>query len=214
MAAKQAIKLTKANGITTAQVGDLYPYVDNPKDEISDDNLERLNKQLELGEHSNLLITEDGEVLGGNSRLKAYKADGRKTAKVTVASFEPKGKQFHIVIDGVKSKRLFASVAQAKAELAISHNDGVNPYNPEKLKNIMQVHDIPMSIYSVATTVKPIETAVADGMIQSSNSEDGSGDGGSDDNSNNAGGGGGGDSWRECPSCGYEGEAREFFPDN
>lgn len=201
------IELTKQDGITLANVADLHPYKDNPKNQASDEDYERLLAQIELGEHSPLLITEEGEVLGGNSRLRAYKEQSKKQAHVVVAKFTTKAKDVFIEINGVKSSRSFDNKDQAKAELALSHNDHINPYDPEKLKNLMQVNDLPMDVYSVATTVKPIETAVADHMTQQESSEE------ENQQDSSAGSGGGGDSWRECPSCGYEGEAKEFYPE-
>lgn len=203
------IKLQVGGGVTLASVDDLFPYKDNPKDDISPDNLDRLFQQIELGEHSPLLITEEGEVLGGNSRLKAYRALKKKTAKVIVVKFLGSDKDhWTIVIDGVESQRTFDTMDQAKFELALSHNDSVNPYNPEKLSKLMKVHELPMSIYSVSTSVKPIETAVADSMIKQGSEDDNSGSG----EEQGSGATGGGDSWRCCPECGYEGEAKEFFP--
>jgi len=200
-----AIKLTREGGVTIANVADLFPYKDNPKDDISPENLDRLLEQIQLGEHSPLLITETGEVLGGNSRLKAYNVSGKKTAKVIVATFLGNDKdRWTILIDGVESKRTFDTLDQAKFELALSHNDSVNPYNPEKLSRLMKVHELPLSVYSVSTTIKPIETAVADNMIQNSNSEE--------NQQQSSGASSGGDTWRCCPECGYEGEAKEFFP--
>ena len=77
------INFTKADGITTANVKDLFLFKDNPRD-VEAKDFERLKKQLELGEHSTLLVTTEGEVLGGNTRLRAYKELGKKTAKVVI----------------------------------------------------------------------------------------------------------------------------------
>ena len=56
------VNFTKADGITTANVEDLFLFKDNPRD-VEAKDFERLKKQIELGEHSPLLVTVEGEVL-------------------------------------------------------------------------------------------------------------------------------------------------------
>jgi len=149
------INFTKADGITTANVEDLFLFKDNPRD-VEAKDFERLKKQLELGEHSTLLVTVEGEVLGGNTRLRAYKELGKKTAKVVIVEIVETSDGVHIVLDGKKSERTFDSVMQAKIELALSHNDSIGTNNELKLAELMTVHNVPTELYSVTTKIVPV----------------------------------------------------------
>ena len=149
------VNFTKADGITTANVEDLFLFKDNPRD-VEAKDFERLKKQLELGEHSTLLVTVEGEVLGGNTRLRDYKELGKKTAKVVIVEIVETSDGVHIVLDGKKSERTFDSVMQAKIELALSHNDSIGTNNELKLAELMTVHNVPTELYSVATKITPV----------------------------------------------------------
>lgn len=149
------INFNKSDGITTANVEDLFLFKDNPRD-VEAKDFERLKKQLELGEHSTLLVTVEGEVLGGNTRLRAYKELGKKTAKVVIVEVVETSEGVHIVLDGKKSERTFDSVMQAKIELALSHNDSIGTNNELKLAELMTVHNVPTELYSVATKITPV----------------------------------------------------------
>lgn len=60
----------------TRKISELKNWDKNPRG-IKKDDFERLKKQIQkLGQYKPLLITEDGTVLGGNMRLKAYKELG------------------------------------------------------------------------------------------------------------------------------------------
>lgn len=194
------IDIEASDGVTVAKLKDLRPYAKNPKDEASDQDYDRLVSQLKLGEHSPLLITDEGEVLGGNSRIRAYEELGREYVTVVVASFVKADGLYAVKINGQVSERRFKSIEQAKAELAISHNDQINPYNVVKLKDLFLSNDLPMGLYSIPSNIVPVETAIADHMA---GAEDDSGE----DNPQ------GGDNPRACPECGYEGQAKEFFLD-
>jgi len=148
-------KFIKENGVTLANVADLYRYKDNPRDVESAD-LERLKEQLRLGEHSTLLVTSEGEVLGGNTRLKAYVEIGKKQAKVVVVEIVETSKGVSIVVDGKQSERTFDTVDQAKIELALSHNDSIGTNNAVKLAELLELHHIDTDIYSVATEILPV----------------------------------------------------------
>lgn len=153
------INFNKADGITTANVKDLFLFKDNPRD-VEAKDFERLKKQIELGEHSPLLVTVEGEVLGGNTRLRAYKELGKETAKVVIVEIVETSEGVHIVIDGKKSIRTFDSVMQAKIELALSHNDAIGTNNTEKLAELMTVHKVDTEIYSVSTNIVPLSDIV------------------------------------------------------
>lgn len=153
------IKLIKEDGVTFAKVADLYLYKDNPRD-VEAKDFERLIEQIKLGEHSTLLVTTEGEVLGGNTRLRAYKKMGKELAKVVVVNIVETSEGVHIVIDGKKSERTFDSVDQAKIELALSHNDSIGTNNEQKLAELMTIHKVPTELYSVATKITPVADIV------------------------------------------------------
>ena len=153
------IKFIKEDGRTLAPVKDLYLYKDNPRD-VEAKDFERLIEQIKLGEHSTLLVTTEGEVLGGNTRLRAYKKIGKERAKVVVVNIVESSKGVHIVIDEKKSERTFESVDQAKIELALSHNDSIGTNNETKLAELMTIHKVPTELYSVATKITPVADIV------------------------------------------------------
>ena len=189
------INFTKADGITTANVEDLFLFKDNPRD-VEAKDFERLKRQLELGEHSTLLVTVEGEVLGGNTRLRAYKELGKKTAKVVIVEIVETSEGVHIVLDGKKSERTFDSVMQAKIELALSHNDSIGTNNELKLAELMTVHNVPMELYSVSTTITPVADILAKLGPGKENFEDDNQEINTDDLL--------ADGSHECPKCGFE----------
>jgi hypothetical protein len=153
------IKFIRENGVTLAPVKSLYLYKDNPRD-VEAKDFERLLEQIKLGEHSTMLVTTEGEVLGGNTRLRAYQKLGKETAKVVVVEIVEAGDSVHIVIDGKKSERTFESVNQAKIELALSHNDSIGTNNELKLAELMTLNKVNTEVYSVATTITPVSDIV------------------------------------------------------
>ena len=153
------INFFKENGVTYANVSDLFLYKDNPRD-VEAKDFERLIEQIKLGEHSTLLVTTEGEVLGGNTRLRAYKKIGKERAKVVVVNIVESSAGVHIVIDEKKSERTFDSVDQAKIELALSHNDSIGTNNETKLAELMTIHKVPTELYSVATKITPVADIV------------------------------------------------------
>lgn len=173
------IKLFKEDGVTYANVSDLFLYKDNPRD-VEAKDFERLIEQIKLGEHSTLLVTTDGEVLGGNTRLRAYKKIGKERAKVVVVNIVESSAGVHIVIDGKKSERTFESVDQAKIELALSHNDSIGTNNELKLAELMTLNKIPTELYSVATKITPVGDIVKN-LSPSDEDEDASGELNADD---------------------------------
>lgn len=190
------INFTKADGITTANVEDLFLFKDNPRD-VEAKDFERLKKQLELGEHSTLLVTTEGEVLGGNTRLRAYKELGKKTAKVVIVEIVETSEGVHIVVDGKKSIRTFDSVMQAKIELALSHNDSIGTNNETKLAELMTIHAVPSELYSVATKITPVADIVKN-LSPSDEDEDASSELNADDYLNED------KDVIHCPRCEFE----------
>lgn len=189
------IKLIKEDGVTFAPVKDLYLYKDNPRD-VEAKDFERLIEQIKLGEHSTLLVTTEGEVLGGNTRLRAYKKIGKELAKVVVVNIVETSEGVHIVIDGKKSERTFDNVDQAKIELALSHNDSIGTNNEQKLAELMTIHKVPTELYSVATKITPVADIVKN--LSPSDNEDASSELNADDYLNQD------NKVIPCPRCEFE----------
>lgn len=96
------------------KISELKPWDKNPRT-ISEKSFERLKKQItKLGEYKPLLITEDGTVLGGNMRLRAYQELNWEQAWVSVVE---------------------ADTEEEKLEYALSDNDRAGRYDADMLAN-------------------------------------------------------------------------------
>lgn len=97
------------------KTSDLHLWEQNPRN-IKPKDFDRLKKQIqELGQYKPLLITPDGEVIGGNMRLRAYRDLGIEDAWVSVVT--PKD-------DAEKLK------------YALSDNDRAGYYDDDLLANL------------------------------------------------------------------------------
>lgn len=150
------IEIRRQEGLQLARVADLHKWADNPR-EYDKADLERLKRQIELGEHSTLLIMPDGTVLGGNTRLDAYHRTGKEFAKVIVVDVTQEGERWVAAVDGERAPKTFDSKQQAMLEYALSHNDQIGRYNDQKLAELLHVHPVEMELYKVPTYVKPVE---------------------------------------------------------
>jgi DNA modification methylase len=111
-------------------ISKLRNWEKNPRG-IKEKDFERLKRQIvRLGQYKPLLITSDGEVLGGNMRLRAYKDLGMTEAWVSVV--EPK-------------------TEAEKLEYALSDNDRVGYYEDDKLAELLIQYkgEIDLGSYSV-----------------------------------------------------------------
>lgn len=103
-------------GKTYRKVTEIKEWSKNPRS-ITKDGFERLKKQIQkLGQYKPLLITPDGEVLGGNMRLKAYKVLGIEDVWVSVVT--PKDEN-------------------EKLSYALSDNDRAGFYDDDLLANLI-----------------------------------------------------------------------------
>jgi len=111
------------------KIDSLHLWKDNPRT-INNKNFGRLKKQIqELGEYKPLIITEDGTVIGGNMRLRAYRELGFKECWVSVVKAETEAE---------------------KLKYALSDNDQVGEYQRDDLANLVgNLPDIDLSGYSV-----------------------------------------------------------------
>ncbi len=110
------------------KISTLKNWAKNPRG-IKKDDFERLKKQItKLGQYKPLLITEDGTVLGGNMRLKAYKELGVEDIWVSVVE---------------------APTDKEKTEYALSDNDRAGYYEEEALADLVHDLDIDLDEFKV-----------------------------------------------------------------
>lgn len=114
---------------TTKNIDELHNWDKNPRS-ISEKGFERLKKQIQtLGMYKPLLVTEDGTVLGGNMRLRAYRELGIKDVWVSVVD---------------------APTEEKKLEYALSDNDRAGFYDDDLLANLTgELPDFNWGDYSV-----------------------------------------------------------------
>lgn len=97
------------------KINELREWDKNPRS-IKEKDFERLKKQIvKLGQYKPLLITPDGEVIGGNMRLKAYRE--LEISDVWVSVVTPKDEN-------------------EKLEYALSDNDRAGFYDEDLLANL------------------------------------------------------------------------------
>lgn len=97
------------------KITDLYEWNKNPRS-IKERDFERLKTQItKLGQYKPVIITPDGEVIGGNMRLKAYRDLG--ITDVWVSVVKPKDEN-------------------EKLEYALSDNDRAGFYDGDLLGNL------------------------------------------------------------------------------
>lgn len=113
----------------TRKLSTLKNWDKNPRS-IKDKDFERLKTQIrDLGQYKPLLITEDGTVLGGNMRLRAYK---------------------ELQIEDVWVSVVDAPTEDKKLEYALSDNDRAGFYDSDLLANLIPDYpDFEWSNYAV-----------------------------------------------------------------
>ena len=110
------VKITVQDGKQFARIGDLFRWERNPRLVMRED-FDRLMKILnKFGQFKPLLVTPEGEVIGGNSRLEALKEQG--VADVWISVVKPK------------------TIAE-KIEIAIADDDMVGKYIEEELASLL-----------------------------------------------------------------------------
>src|SRR5690606_887797 len=98
------------------KISQLHLWEKNPRGIMTKD-FDRLKRQIQkLGQYKPLLITEDGTVLGGNMRLRAYKDLGIEEIWVSVVKAETEAE---------------------KLEYALSDNDRAGYWEEDKLAEMI-----------------------------------------------------------------------------
>lgn len=111
------------------KINELKNWDKNPR-AINKDDFDRLKKQIEtLGQYKPLIITNDGTVLGGNMRLRAYKDLG---------------------IDDVWVSVVDAPDEATKLKYALSDNDRAGYYQEQELVELIaSLSDVDLNLFKV-----------------------------------------------------------------
>lgn len=138
------------NGKTYANLSDLKEWEKNPR-AIKDKDFQLLKDQITLlGQYKPLLVMNDGTVLGGNMRLKAYKESGGfDKLWVSIIEFIEKDGLFYAVINGQEQKKPFESILQGMTEYSLSDNDRAGFYQSGELANLVGETNIDPGIYHI-----------------------------------------------------------------
>lgn len=154
------IKIRKTHGKTWTATENLKLWDKNPRI-IKEEDFNRLKKQLaDLGQYKPLLVTEDGVVVGGNMRFRAYADLGVKELWVSILSFadiEGKPGVKSVLIDGKfqiitgDTPREFQSIEHAMLEYAISDNDHAGKTDTQVLAELANPYMdvVPMENYKI-----------------------------------------------------------------
>jgi len=118
------------NGKTYANITDLQEWEQNHElRAVGPDAFRRLRAQIqELGEYKPLIVTDEGIILGGNTRLRAFRDLGYQRLWVSVIQ--------------VTDKNLLL-------KYNLSDNDNVGIYNENGLTNILSDYELDLKDYAV-----------------------------------------------------------------
>lgn len=129
------IEITTKEGKNYTNISNLFNWDKNPKRVMSKD-FERLKNQIKsLGVYAPLLVTPEGEVLGGNTRLKALKDLGEKEIWISIVN--PKNEA-------------------EKIKYAISSNDMVGEYDEDQLAELVMGIDTEIDLEDYHVSMKDI----------------------------------------------------------
>jgi DNA modification methylase len=113
---KKTLKLKEVESKVFVDIKELREWDKNPRS-IKKNDFERLKKQItELGQYKPIIVTPDGEVLGGNMRIKAYRELGMQDIWVSIVN--PKNED-------------------EKLKFALSDNDRAGFYDEDLIANLL-----------------------------------------------------------------------------
>lgn len=146
-------------------INELSNWDQNPKS-ITEKGMARLIDQLKLlGQYKPLLCTPDGTVIGGNSRLRAYrmlKDEADKSGNqevideftniwVSVIDFvqDEKSSLWYAIVNGKRRLKAFTHKETGMLEYALSDHDEPGSYNEGELANMVEQYEADTSLYGV-----------------------------------------------------------------
>jgi len=156
------IKIFLEDNKVKALVSDLKPWVDNPR-YIKEDDFEQLVLDLENEEIKPLIVLDDGTVLGGNMRLRAYKKNGKEKVWVTVISLRDDGELTTAYVNAIEDKKKFQSREDAMLHYSTVDNSAYGANDPDKLAELFYKSALPIENYLVTMgEPQPISDLVKD----------------------------------------------------
>jgi len=148
------------NNKILANVSDLKNWEENPR-YIKEENFKQLSVDLENEEIKPMLILDDGTVLGGNMRLKAFKKQNKQKVWVSVITLKKDGEYVTAYVNGVEDKKKFESIDDAKLHYSTIDNSSYGANDPDKLAEMFYKSALPIENYLVTMeNPKPISDLV------------------------------------------------------
>ena len=142
------IKVYLEDNKVKANINDLKAWVNNPR-YIKEDNFEQLVEDTKGQEIKPMLILDDGTVLGGNMRLRAYKKNGKEKVWVTVLSLRDDGTYVTAYVNGEEEETKFESREDAMLHYSTIDNSGYGTNDPDKLAELFYKSGLPIENYLV-----------------------------------------------------------------
>lgn len=148
------IPIFTKNGQIHTKVENLKFWDKNPRT-VSDERFEDLLQQLKLGQYKPLLAMDDGTVIGGNVRLRAYQKKGLQETPVNIVEAveftEGEVRGYVAKINGqlLKNPKVYGSRESMMMEYALSDNDHVGVTDMEMIANSMPEYEIDWDLYNV-----------------------------------------------------------------
>ena len=128
-----------------ALVSYLKPWDKNPR-AIKEENYEQLKHDLQRQQFKPLLILDDGTVLGGNMRIRAYKELGISDVWVSVVSLKEDNELITSYVNGNKDES-FQSKGDAMLHYSTIDNSPYGYNDKEKMAELFELSTLPVENY-------------------------------------------------------------------
>lgn len=116
----------------------------------SQEEMDRLDEMMELGQIDTLLVMPDGTTLGGNKRLRRYKEKGVTEVEVKTVDFlQDEAGMWYGVVDGVPSNRKFSSREAGMYSYALAHNANIGHADKDKIANVYDTLEIDWNLFDL-----------------------------------------------------------------
>ena len=138
---------------TFARTDFLKPWDKNPR-MITERDYEKLKKDLKAEQFKPLLILDNGTVLGGNMRIRAYKENGVDKVWVSVVSLRTEGELVDAYVNG-KKDLTFQNELDAMLHYANRDNSPYGKDDKDRYAEIIQFSTLPLDDY-VINDAKPM----------------------------------------------------------
>lgn len=130
-----------------ADVNFLKVWKDNPR-YIKEEDYDRLKHDLSGEQFKPLLVMEDGTVLGGNMRIRAYKDIGKNEVWVSIISLKSDGELVTAYVNNVKD-RTFQSEYDAMVHYSMVDNEAYGVYDSQLVAEQLSKVALPLDQYKL-----------------------------------------------------------------